>query len=103
MGEVVTRGELAPANRTRLRLIRTLVFLLIVLIGVGIAAARFPEAQGLATGILASSAVLGLVIGFTSPPALANGIAGILLAITQPIRIGECRDLRGGDEAWSRT
>jgi small-conductance mechanosensitive channel len=89
VGEVVTRGELSPANQTRLRLIRTLVFLLIVLIGVGIAAARFPEAQGLATGILASSAVLGLVIGFAARQTLANGIAGILLAITQPIRIGD--------------
>jgi small-conductance mechanosensitive channel len=89
VGEVVTRGELSPANQTRLRLIRRLVFVLIVLIGMGVAAARFPEAQGLATGILASSAVLGLVIGFAARQTLANGIAGILLAITQPIRIGD--------------
>ena len=89
VGEVVTRGELSPANQTRLRLIRRLVFVLIVLIGAGVAAARFPEAHGLATGILASSAVLGLVIGFAARQTLANGIAGILLAITQPIRIGD--------------
>ena len=89
VGEVVTRGELSPANQTRLRLIRRLVFVLFVLIGVGVAAARFPEAHGLATGILASSAVLGLVIGFAARQTLANGIAGILLAITQPIRIGD--------------
>ena len=62
---------------------------LIVLIGVAIAASRFPEASELATGILASSAVLGLVIGFAARQTLANGIAGILLAITQPIRIGD--------------
>lgn len=39
--------------------------------------------------MLASSAVLGLVIGFAARQTLANAIAGILLAITQPIRIGD--------------
>ena len=43
----------------------------------------------MATGILASSAVLGLVVGFAARQTLANAIAGILLAITQPIRIGD--------------
>ena len=89
VGEVVTRGELSPAAQTRLRLIRRLISVLIVLIGVAIAAARFPEARSLATGILASTAVLGLVIGFAARQTLANGIAGILLAITQPIRIDD--------------
>jgi small-conductance mechanosensitive channel len=89
VGEVVTRGELSPAAQTRLRLVRRLVSVLIVLIGIAIAAARFPDARSLATGILASTAVLGLVIGFAARQTLANGIAGILLAITQPIRIGD--------------
>jgi small-conductance mechanosensitive channel len=89
VGEVVTRGELSPAAQTRLRLVRRLVSVLIVLIGIAIAASKFPEAKSLATGILASTAVLGLVIGFAARQTLANGIAGILLAITQPIRIGD--------------
>jgi small-conductance mechanosensitive channel len=89
VGEVVARGELSPATQTRLRLVRRLISVLIVLIGVAIAASNFPEAKSLATGILASSAVLGLVIGFAARQTLANAIAGILLAITQPIRIGD--------------
>jgi small-conductance mechanosensitive channel len=89
VGELVTRGELSPAAQTRLRLIRRLVFVVIVLIGVFIAALKIPEASKIATGLLASSAVLGLVIGFAARQTLANGIAGILLAITQPIRIGD--------------
>ena len=43
----------------------------------------------LGVGVLASSAVLGLVVGFAARQTLANAIAGILLAITQPIRIGD--------------
>jgi small-conductance mechanosensitive channel len=89
VGELVTRGELSPAAQTRLRLIRQLVFVGIVLIGLFIAALKIPEASKIATGLLASSAVLGLVIGFAARQTLANGIAGILLAITQPIRIGD--------------
>ncbi len=89
VGELVTRGELSPAAQTRLRLIRRLTFVGIVLIGVAIAALKIPEASKIATGLLASSAVLGLVIGFAARQTLANGIAGILLALTQPIRIGD--------------
>jgi small-conductance mechanosensitive channel len=89
VGELVTRGELSASAQTRLRLIRRLVFVGIVLIGLFIAALKIPEASKIATGLLASSAVLGLVIGFAARQTLANAIAGILLAITQPIRLGD--------------
>jgi small-conductance mechanosensitive channel len=89
VGELVTRGELSPATRTRLRLVRRLVTAVILLIGAAVAASNFPELSSVARGVLASSAVLGLVVGFAARQTLANAIAGILLAITQPIRIGD--------------
>jgi small-conductance mechanosensitive channel len=82
-------GELSAVATTRLRLVRRLIFATIILIGIALAAGQFPAISKLATGILASSAVLGLVVGFAARQTLANGIAGILLAITQPIRIGD--------------
>jgi small-conductance mechanosensitive channel len=85
----VAGGELSPVATTRLRLVRRLIFATIIVLGIGLAAAQFPSIRTLATGILASSAVLGLVVGFAARQTLANGIAGILLAITQPIRIGD--------------
>jgi len=87
--ELVGAADISPATQTRLRLIRRLVYALIVLIGIAVAAANFPELSNVAKGILASSAVLGLVVGFAARQTLANAIAGILLAITQPIRIGD--------------
>jgi small-conductance mechanosensitive channel len=87
--QAVGVGELSPVATTRLRLVRRLVFAVIVLIGIALAAAQIPSISKLATGILASSAVLGLVVGFAARQTLANAIAGILLAITQPIRIGD--------------
>ena len=86
---VVGVGELSPVATTRLRLVRRLIFAMIILIGVALAAAQIPSISKLATGILASSAVLGLVVGFAARQTLANAIAGILLAITQPIRLGD--------------
>jgi small-conductance mechanosensitive channel len=91
----VAGGELSPVATTRLRLLRRLIFALIILIGIAVALSQFDSVRGIATGILASSAVLGLVIGFAARQTLANGIAGILLAITQPIRIGDLVTFEG--------
>jgi small conductance mechanosensitive channel len=85
----VGEGPLSRAAETRLRLIRRLVFVVILVIGAALALSRFTQFERLATGILASSAVLGLVVGFAARQTLANLVAGILLAVTQPIRIGD--------------
>lgn len=82
-------GQLSPVASTRLRLVRRLIYAAIIVIGVALALSQFAAVKRVATGILASSAVLGLVVGFAARQTLANGIAGILLAITQPIRIGD--------------
>jgi small-conductance mechanosensitive channel len=87
--ERVAGGELSPVAHTRLQLIRRLVFALILVIGLALAAWQFDSVRRVATAVLASSAVLGLVVGFAARATLANAIAGILLAITQPIRIGD--------------
>jgi small-conductance mechanosensitive channel len=87
-GKKLTEG-LSPVANTRLRLVRRLIFAGIVLIGAMLALSQFEDVKRIATGLLASSAVLGLVVGFAARQTLANGIAGILLAITQPIRIGD--------------
>src|SRR5215216_2472839 len=93
--QAVGVGELSPVATTRLRLVRRLIFATIILIGIALAATQFPSISKLATGILASSAVVGLVVGFAARQTLANGIAGILLAITQPIRIGDLVTFEG--------
>src|SRR4051794_18789697 len=94
LAEVIP-GQLSPTANTRLRLVRRLVYVAIIVIGVMLALVQFPAVKRTATGVLASSAVLGLVIGFAARPNLANGIAGILLAITQPIRIGDLVTFEG--------
>jgi small-conductance mechanosensitive channel len=85
----VAETTLSRAAQTRLRLVRRLIFVAILAIGAALALSRFHQFSRLATGILASSAVLGLVVGFAARQPIANMVAGILIAITQPIRVGD--------------
>ena len=82
-------GELSRESRTRLRLIRRLLFLAIILIGVALALSQFASIKRFATGVLASTAVLGIIIGFAARQVIANLVAGVVVAFTQPIRIGD--------------
>ena len=77
------------AAQTRLRVVRRLIFVAILVIGIALALSQFAQIKRLATGILASSAVLGLVIGLAARQTLGNMVAGVMLAVTQPIRIGD--------------
>jgi small-conductance mechanosensitive channel len=95
LGEAVAGRELSPVATTRLLLVRRLIFAAILVVGVGLALAQFPSVKRVATGILASSAVLGLVVGFAARQTLANAIAGVLLAITQPIRVDDLVTFEG--------
>ena len=77
------------AANTRLRMIRRLVFAAIVVVGIAVALSQFTSLNRIGNAILASSAVLGIVLGIAAHAVLANPLAGIQLAITQPIRIGD--------------
>jgi small-conductance mechanosensitive channel len=93
-------GELSREARTRLRLIRRLLFLAIILIGVALALSQFASIKRFATGVLASTAVLGIIIGFAGRQVIANFVSGVLIAFTQPIRIGDLVTI--GDEVHGR-
>src|SRR3954453_93371 len=77
LATTVTGRELSATADTRLRLLRRLITLAIIVIGVALALAQFSAVKRVATGILASSAVLGLVVGFAARQTLANLVAGI--------------------------
>ena len=93
-------GELSREARTRLRMIRRLLFLAIILIGVALALSQFASIKRFATGVLASTAVLGIIIGFAARQVIANLVAGVVVAFTQPIRIGDLVSI--GDEVHGR-
>jgi small conductance mechanosensitive channel len=85
----VAGGDLSPVVDTRLRFLRRVAGAVIILIGVALAIAQFTELDRLASTVLASSAIAAAVIGFAARQVLANAIAGLVIAITQPLRIGD--------------
>ena len=87
--ESMETAQISREARTRLSIIRRLISLVIILVGIALALSQFTEVKRLATGLLASTAVLGLVIGFAGRTVIANFVAGVTMAIRQPIRIGD--------------
>ena len=87
--EAVTRGQVSPVLDTRLRFIRRLIYASILLIGIAVALSQFTGLSNLAKSILASGALAAAIIGFAARQTLANVVAGIMLAITQPLRVGD--------------
>jgi small-conductance mechanosensitive channel len=91
----IVRRELAPETATRYRVLRRSIFTTIVVVGVLSALLVIPQVRALAGGILASGAVVGLVIGFASQRTIGNFVAGILIAFTQPLRLGDEVEVEG--------
>jgi small-conductance mechanosensitive channel len=91
----MARRDLTPATATRYRVFRRTVTTAVVFIGVLSALLVIPQVRAVAGGLLASSAVLGIVIGFASQRTIGNFVAGLLIAFTQPIRLGDRVEVDG--------
>jgi small conductance mechanosensitive channel len=88
-------GRLSPVADTRLRFLRRIADAAIVVVGVAVALSQFTALDRLAGTVLASSAIAAAVIGFAARQTLANAVAGLFLAITQPLRIGDVVTFEG--------
>jgi small-conductance mechanosensitive channel len=82
-------SQVSRSTKTRLRFLRRLVILIVFLVVLAIALSQFTELKRLATGILASTAVLAAIVGFAAQHTIANMVAGVQLAVSQPIKIGD--------------
>ena len=85
----LARRTLPPEMVTRYRVLRRSVTAVILVVGFFSALLVIPQVRAIAGGLLASSAVLGIIVGFASQTTLGNFVAGLLIAITQPIRLGD--------------
>jgi small-conductance mechanosensitive channel len=91
------RRELAPEAVTRYHVLRRSVTAAIVAVGILSALLVIPQVRAVAGAILASGAVIGLVVGFAAQKTLGNFIAGLLIAFTQPLRIGDLVEVDGSE------
>jgi small-conductance mechanosensitive channel len=82
-------SQVSRSTKTRLRFLRRVVVLVIVVVLAAIAIGQFTDLKRVATAILASTAVLAAIIGFAAQHTIGNMVAGVQLAVSQPIKIGD--------------
>jgi small-conductance mechanosensitive channel len=86
---IARRFQLMPDALTRYRVLRRSIVAAIAAVGVLSALLVIPTIRAVAGSILASSAVIALVVGLAAQATLSNFVAGILIAFTQPLRLGD--------------
>jgi small-conductance mechanosensitive channel len=74
---------------TQINVLRRIVIAIIVTIGLAVILMTFPRVRQLGTAILASAGIAGIVIGLAAQKTIGNLLAGLQIAFTQPIRIGD--------------
>jgi small-conductance mechanosensitive channel len=80
---------LARKHVTQVRVLRRALETLVVIITVSAALMTFDSVRQYGVSLFASAGVAGLVVGLAARPVFSNLIAGIQLAVTQPIRIDD--------------
>ena len=100
------RYDISVSDNLRARQIHTLTRVLsrtaqcvIIVIGAGAILMTFPNIKQLGASVLASAGIASLAIGLAARPALENIIAGIQIAITQPITLDDVVIIEG---EWGR-
>ena len=80
---------LARRVQTQVRLFRRIGAAAISFAALAIILMTFPAIWSVGASLLASAGVAGIVVGLAARPALSNLIAGVQVALTQPIRLGD--------------
>lgn len=83
------------AIRTKLNILLKIAVFAVVIIGISLALMTFPKIHQIGISILASAGIAGVIIGFAAQKSLGNLLAGIQIALTQPIRIDDVVMIEG--------
>ena len=78
---------LARKHVTQMGVLKRVISTIVILITAGAALMTIDAVHEVGVSLFASAGVAGLAVGIAARPVLANLIAGIQLAMTQPIRI----------------
>jgi small-conductance mechanosensitive channel len=84
---------------TQTRVLSRTAMIVAAIVGLSAALMTFPTIRQFGASLLASAGIAGLVIGLAARPTLANLIAGVQLALTQPMRLDDVVIVEG---EWGR-
>ncbi|WP_101927317.1 MULTISPECIES: mechanosensitive ion channel family protein [Luteimonas] len=85
--------------QTQTRVISRVIQGAVVLVGVALALMTFPQIRQVGAALLASAGIIGLVAGVAAQPVFGNLIAGLQIALAQPIRLDDVVIVEG---EWGR-
>ncbi|WP_300265533.1 mechanosensitive ion channel domain-containing protein [Microbacterium sp.] len=85
----------ARRRRTQLTVLNRLAVVIIAVLAVGAVLFSFPEVRAIGTSILASAGVVSIIAGLAAQSTLGNLIAGIQVAFTDSIRVGDVVVIEG--------
>ncbi len=83
----VTENFIARKHVTQVRVFKRVIDTIIVIIAVSTALMTFDSVRQYGVSLFASAGAAGIIVGLAARPLLSNLIAGLQIAITQPIRI----------------
>lgn len=84
---------------TQVRVIRRIALTIVMVVGIAALLLTFEPVRQIGTTLLASAGILGLVVGFAAQKTLGLVVAGLQVALAQPIRIDDVVVLEG---EWGR-
>lgn len=79
----------ARKMHTQFKLLANILKFLIVVLGLGIGLMTFDSIRRIGVSLLASAGIAGIILGFAAQRMIATVLAGLQLAITQPIRLDD--------------
>jgi small-conductance mechanosensitive channel len=74
---------------TRVDILTRATVIVVIIVALGMELMTFPEVRTIGTTLLASAGLAGIVVGLAARPLFENLVAGIQLALTQPIRLDD--------------
>jgi small-conductance mechanosensitive channel len=89
LADKVLRGGVSQQADTRLRFVRRLIWLVLLVIGTLGALSQFAGLGRIAGSLVASGVLIAAIVGFAARQTLGNLVAGIMLALSQPLRVGD--------------
>ena len=95
----VTDNLAARRLQTQTRVLARSVMLLVLVIGAGSALMLFPSVRQIGAGLFASAGIIGIMAGVAARPVFTNLIAGLQLALAQPVRLDDVVIVEG---EWGR-
>jgi len=89
----------ARKNLTLIKVFKGIANSVIILVAISVGLLTFEEARNIGISLLTSAGIAGVIVGFAAQKSIGMILAGIQLAITQPIRLDDVVIVEG---EWGR-